>query len=453
MKIFEISVGFGAVDSMIRDTLMETPQVTPDDWKLLWAYVQGDEGAFELLVKRYFPMVYAMAVRQLADEHLAQDVAQSVFIILSRKAAKLSSRGSLCGWLARTTRLVCLDARRMRGRRWKNEQRFAASLETAAAARNDNTSIEALLNEALVALTATEQAGVIAHFLEGRNFKEVGEMLAIGEDAAQKRVSRSLDKLRAFLSRRGAKVPVTALTGMLAAGAARHAAAQTIPWPGAAKVAGRAKELADHAMRALWWRTIVARCLKVALVLLLVGGGFWAGREWQGRRGGAVQAFDPRIESLGQAWSRMVLQFDGLKQRAATMSPNDPGFQTLLTQMNSVGQESTRIRNELAPLLVPPRERDGVTEFLTAEVTATLNLDRSQRAAVHKIVRDRLARGATLKEAMANAAREIPAMAKEINAVLSREQRQRFDRIYGVDASGFFAYLKAAAPSGHGRQP
>src|SRR5437660_503783 len=208
-NIFKVSVGFCRAESMIRDTVMETPQVTTDDSKLLSAYVQGDEGAFELLVKKYFPMLYAMAVRQLGDEHLAKDVAQSVFIILSRKAGKLSARGSLCGWLARTTRLVCLDARRMRGRRRENEQRFAASLESSAS-RTESNSMEALLNEALLALTTTEQAGVIAHFLEGRNFKEVGQMLAIGEDAAQKRVSRSLEKLRAFLLRRGTKVPLTA---------------------------------------------------------------------------------------------------------------------------------------------------------------------------------------------------------------------------------------------------
>src|SRR5437660_10907393 len=113
---------------MIRNTVMETPQVPHDDWKLLSAYVQGDEGAFELLVKKYFPMLYAMAVRQLGDEHLAKDVAQSVFIILFRKAGKLSSRGSLCGWLARTTGLVGLDSRRMGGRRRENEQRRAASI-------------------------------------------------------------------------------------------------------------------------------------------------------------------------------------------------------------------------------------------------------------------------------------------------------------------------------------
>ena len=269
-------------------------------------------------------------------------------------------------------------------------------------------------------------------------------MLAIGEDAAQKRVSRSLDKLRAFLLRRGTKLPLTALTGMLAAGAAGHAAAQTIPWTGAGQIAGRVKELADHAMRLLWWRSILARGLKVALVVLLLAGGFWAWRGWQARPAGAVQAFDPRIEALGQAWSRMVLQFDGLKQRAATMSPNDPGFQALLNEMNSLGLESKRIRDELAPLLVLPRERDQVAEFLTAEVTATLNLDRFQRAAVQKIVRDRLGRGATLKEAMTNAAGEIPAIAREIKAVLTPDQQQRFDKIYGVDASGFFAYLKAA---------
>ncbi|HTA31139.1 MAG TPA: sigma-70 family RNA polymerase sigma factor, partial [Candidatus Cybelea sp.] len=199
-----------------------------NDWQLVAAYVQGNEGAFAELVARYFRMVYALAARQVGDPHLAEEVAQSVFIILARKASVLSSGVSICGWLVQTTRFVSRDAIKMRQRRQQNEQEFAASLERSSPLSTDSSAMDAMLDEALLALPAAEQAGLMAHFFEGRNFREIGEMLAISEDGAQKRVSRSIAKLRAFLTRRGAKVPMTAMAGLLTARLAQEASAQNL---------------------------------------------------------------------------------------------------------------------------------------------------------------------------------------------------------------------------------
>src|SRR5215471_20263607 len=69
------------------------------DHELLWAYSHGDESAFETLVEKYFRMVYAVAARHTGDLHLAEDIAQSVFLILSRKARGFSPSSSILGWL------------------------------------------------------------------------------------------------------------------------------------------------------------------------------------------------------------------------------------------------------------------------------------------------------------------------------------------------------------------
>ena len=61
-----------------------------DDHQLLRAYSRGDEQPFEILVERYFRMVYTVAARQTGDLHLAEEIAQSVFLILSRKARGFS---------------------------------------------------------------------------------------------------------------------------------------------------------------------------------------------------------------------------------------------------------------------------------------------------------------------------------------------------------------------------
>src|SRR5438270_3263891 len=123
-----------------------------NDHQLLYDYVHGDEQAFETLVEKYFRMVYTVAARQTGDSHLAEEIAQSVFLILSRKARGFSSRTSLPGWLLRTTRFVCWDAIKMRRRRDQNERRLAVNLEHHLETRAEPNKMELLLDEALQAL-------------------------------------------------------------------------------------------------------------------------------------------------------------------------------------------------------------------------------------------------------------------------------------------------------------
>lgn len=63
----------------------------PSDADLLIAYTdRGAEDAFAALVQRYLPVVYAAALRQVGgDNHHAQEVAQTVFTVLARKARAL----------------------------------------------------------------------------------------------------------------------------------------------------------------------------------------------------------------------------------------------------------------------------------------------------------------------------------------------------------------------------
>src|SRR5215831_12390822 len=137
-----------------------------DDPQLLSAYTQGDEHAFETLVEKYFRMVYTVAARQTGDLHLAEEIAQSVFLILSRKARGFSSSTSIPGWLLRTTRFVCLDAIKMRRRRAENEQKLAVNLDHQHQPVAEPSTMELLLDEAIQALRPDEQASIVARFFE-----------------------------------------------------------------------------------------------------------------------------------------------------------------------------------------------------------------------------------------------------------------------------------------------
>ena len=94
-----------------------------DDMKLVGEYAQSNsEQTFATLVSRHVNLVYSVAVRQVRDPHLAEEITQGVFIILARKAKSLSPKTILSGWLCRTARYVSANTLRIQRRRQFREQ-------------------------------------------------------------------------------------------------------------------------------------------------------------------------------------------------------------------------------------------------------------------------------------------------------------------------------------------
>ena len=86
-----------------------------DDMELVREFAtRRSDAAFETLVSRHINLIYSVALRQVRDPHLAQEVAQAVFIILARKAGSLGSKTILSGWLFRTAQYASADALKTR---------------------------------------------------------------------------------------------------------------------------------------------------------------------------------------------------------------------------------------------------------------------------------------------------------------------------------------------------
>jgi len=191
-----------------------------DDLELLQDYARHDsEKAFAALVARHINLVHSVALSQVRDPLLAEEVTQAVFIVLARKAGTLGPKTVLSGWLCRTAQYVSADALKIRLRRQHREQEaYRQSLMNEPESTSEAwRQIEPLLGAALAGLGEKDHDAIVLRYFEDRDFRDVGRKLGASEDAAKVRVSRALEKLRKFFARRGLTFSAATIAGAMLA--------------------------------------------------------------------------------------------------------------------------------------------------------------------------------------------------------------------------------------------
>jgi RNA polymerase sigma factor (sigma-70 family) len=213
-----------------------------DSQTLLADYAKNaSEGAFAELVARYLDSVYSTAARLTGgDTHLAEDVAQTVFVDFDRLAKGLSSEVRLGGWLHRHTCFVAAKILRGERRRQSRERQAVEMNALPDHSQARLAEVAPILDEAINQLGATDRAAVLLRFYERLDFRSVGEAMGTNEAAAQKRVARAVEKLHVLLKRRGVTLSAAALGSALTIEAVKAAPSGLAASISGAAVAGAA---------------------------------------------------------------------------------------------------------------------------------------------------------------------------------------------------------------------
>ncbi len=197
------------------------------DQQLLREYAGRQwEAAFAELVRRHVDFVHSAARRMVCDAHLAEDVTQSVFAALAQNARQLAGHPVLSGWLHRTAQNLAANVVRSEVRRRAREQEAAAMNELLAAASEPRwEQIAPHLDAALGELSEADRDAVLLRYFEKKSAGEMAQILSVSADAAQKRVSRAVERLREFFSKRNVTIGASGLAVLISANAVQSAPA------------------------------------------------------------------------------------------------------------------------------------------------------------------------------------------------------------------------------------
>ena len=314
------------------------------DSELLQQFARDrSEKAFATLVSRHVDLVYSAALRQVRSSQLAEEVAQTVFLDLSRSADKLKSDTILTAWLYTVTRRKAIDVVRHESSRQLREQ---IAVELAAMKTPDAhwKEIEPLLDEAMETLDETDRSAILLRYFENKSLREVGESLGASDDAAQKRVMRAVEQLREYFSRKGVTIGGAGLVTLVSANAAQAAPIALSALISSAVITGGTVSTAGLVGAGKTLIMTTAQKTFVTIVLVSAAGvGIYEARQSATLRA-KVQPLEPQQQTVpADKTQELIRERDDATQQLAELREE-------IDRLNRNSAELVKLRGEVARL-------------------------------------------------------------------------------------------------------
>ena len=336
-----------------------------DDLTLLREYARrNSEAAFAALVARHVSLVYSVALRQVHDPHLAEDITQAVFVLLARKADSLGPKIVLPGWLCRTARYVSANALTMQRRRQRREQETYMESIPNEPEPDGWRQIAPLLDAAMERLGQKDHDAVVLRFFEGRNFKEVGAALGASEDAAKMRVGRALEKLRKFFTKRGVVLTTATIAGAISIKSVQAApvtlatSATAMAIAGGAAVGGSTLTLIKGTLKLMAWTKAKA----AVTTAVIVGLAAYSAMQHQ-----AQLKLRGEDEALRRQMARVQADNERLSKKTRAQIPQLPA-----PQIQVAATPAALPTNDAEPASIYTRFKDAQPRLTPGQVEAYL---------------------------------------------------------------------------------
>lgn len=180
-----------------------------DDQSLVRAFQEGDEKAFEEIIRRYQRQVANVIFLTMGSRNDLEDLTQEVFLRVYKSIGTVNVELSLFSWIYRIALNLCIDELR------RKKIKRMLSLDTSEESASDHSPMlqdssrasddlmadekkEQIL-DALHRLTPAHRTALVLREYEDMSYKEIAETLHITEQAVKSRIFRARDELKDLL--------------------------------------------------------------------------------------------------------------------------------------------------------------------------------------------------------------------------------------------------------------
>lgn len=170
------------------------------DASLVHLVLQGNTGAFTVLVDRHAPACLRLATRMLQNRHDAEDVTQQALLRAYRALARYDEREQFRAWLFAILLNRCRTAAQLRSRRLNlvspgldDVPEVAVSPDVAGAELRDD------IAQALAALDVPHREAFLLKHVEQLSYDEMATATGVGVSALKMRVKRACERLQILL--------------------------------------------------------------------------------------------------------------------------------------------------------------------------------------------------------------------------------------------------------------
>jgi hypothetical protein len=287
------------------------------------------------------------------------------------------------------------------------------------------THIEPLLDEAMQALEATDRTAVLLRYFENKSLRDVGQTLGTTEEAARKRVSRAVERLRELLAKQGVTVGASGLVLLISANAVQAApAGLALAISTAATLAGTTitTTATATATKAIVMTTLQKTLIATAFVAA-VGTGFFEAHQ-ASRLHDENQALQRQQAPLTEQIQQLQHERDEAKSLLAAAQA-----QVAQLKPGSNTGELLRLRGEVGTL----RQRVASSQ---AKASASSNGAFRWMSDPHMAEYMRQAAADKIKSLYAPLFQELK---------LTPDQKEKFGQLFGDQAMNFFGKLSATS--------
>jgi RNA polymerase sigma-70 factor (ECF subfamily) len=179
----------------------------PED-TLIARTLEGDEEAFEEVLRRYNRPIYSFIVNYVGDYDVAQDAFQEAFVRAYKNLRKYRLGTNFSAWLHKVALNASKDCLKKRYRNQKMEVHEAEDFDPMAVLRDSGPSpeeilerreLQAVVRKALSSLSSPHREVILLYQFQGFSYEEISSLLSCPLGTVKSRIHYAMRKLEELL--------------------------------------------------------------------------------------------------------------------------------------------------------------------------------------------------------------------------------------------------------------